>query len=71
MEETFSYHSIPTSCQIFVQTSKIATDFLHLLTLWISPFIFLKRKYDVIKDYNNITSYMPDEARDGQNVALK
>ena len=67
MEEMSSYHSIPTSCQIFVQASKIATDFLHCLTQLISPFIFLNPKYDVI----NVTSYMPDEACDGRNVALK
>ena len=50
MEEMSSYHSIPTSCQIIVQASKIATDLLHCLTLWISPLIFLKPKYDLMKD---------------------
>ena len=50
MEEMSTYHSIPTSCQIFVQASKIATDFLHCLTLWISPIISLKPKYDLMRD---------------------
>ena len=50
MEEMSSYHSILTDSQIFVQASNIATDFLHCLTLWISPFIFLKPKYDLMRD---------------------
>ena len=64
-----SYHSIPTDSQIFVQASKIATDFLHCLTWWISSFIFLKHKYDLMRD--DVTTYMPDEACDEPNVALK
>ena len=50
MEEMSSYHSIPTDSQIFVQASKIATDFFHCLTRWLSSFIFLKPKYDLMKD---------------------
>ena len=68
MEEMSSYHSIPTSCQIFVQASNIATHFLHCLTLRISPFIFLKPKYDLMRNQQyKLHMYTPGKARDGQN----
>ncbi len=53
MEEMSSYHGIPTDSQNFVQASKIATDFLHCLKLWISPFTS-KAQYDLMRDQHYI-----------------